>query len=680
MSYMNNDDYLRFSRTEEYQTNLKNANFDLTKVLKDQNNDAAGYDGLWGEGIKMNWTKVPLEEQRCHINWRQSINDDGIALSSTLLASWMEQGGNINGGSINGVSLTSTNNNEEKANVYEENQKDMSKNEHQNNEDYGEYIKSAIQFAKDKREKGEHLMSSDHETVKKLLGNATDLDAFAVIAAAIALDKENDYSSIISTYRQYATSLNTTNPVLIWTAVGTSDQIVKAYLDGTLDSDGKVTSSTVTSKKTSITEPVIKGSPTSTGNGKDVGKVEYLVIHHSGGSLDSPPSAFIGKYHFLIYSNGDIYYGTDEHYQGENVGAATGDDSSKGINAHGQKAFSGKDYNEVYHEKAELFGGNRNNLSISFPGTFIKGASEPTEAQINSLIQLCAHLCKKYSIEPIRANILGHYEVYDGLNSNTGCPGYNVSKHLDSIVQAVASGSLSMTVKLWTQFVAVIKKGLENSQTTAKVSGLDLFPKICFLYVALEASSVSTVSTSFDTQEWGFPFSDEDIRQHGNGTIIVTDIYGTKRDYGGHSGVDLQPQGKAYAFKSTDPDFNEANFINKEVPVRAMNDGEVIEAINDLSSVNEITIVHSGNRMSRYKHCYGHVVQVGDKVKRGQKISHVSGVGGGSSHAYAFHLHVEIGTGTNLQNYKHDNPMKFWNGADNTDNGGYDRARFKLSS
>ena len=72
MSYMNNDDYLRFSRTEEYQTNLKNANFDLTKILKDQNNDAVGYDDLWGAGIVMNWTKVPLEEQRCHINWRRA--------------------------------------------------------------------------------------------------------------------------------------------------------------------------------------------------------------------------------------------------------------------------------------------------------------------------------------------------------------------------------------------------------------------------------------------------------------------------------------------------------------------------------------------------------------------------------------------------------------------------------
>ena len=183
MSYMNNDNYLRFSRTEEYQTNLKNANFDLTKILKDQNNDAAGYDDLWGAGIVMDWTKVPLEEQRCHINWRQSINDDGIALSSTLLASWMEQGGSINGNS--GLfSLGSANNNIQQANIYEENQKDMSQNEHQNNEDYGEYIQTAIQFAKDKREKGEHLMSSDQETVKKLLGSATDLDVFAVIAAA----------------------------------------------------------------------------------------------------------------------------------------------------------------------------------------------------------------------------------------------------------------------------------------------------------------------------------------------------------------------------------------------------------------------------------------------------------------------------------------------------------------
>ena len=666
MSYMNNDDYLRFSRTEEYQTNLKNANFDLTKVLKDQNNDAAGYDGLWGEGIKMNWTKVPLEEQRCHINWRQSINDDGIALSSTLLASWMEQGGSINGGSINGVSLNGTNNNIEKANIYEENQKDMSKEEHQNNEDYGEYIKSAIQFAKDKREKGEHLMSSDHEIVKKLLGNATDLDAFAVIAAAIALDKENDYNSVISAYRQYATSLNTTNPVLIWTAMGTSDQIVKAYLDGTLDSDGKVTSSTVTSKKTSIPAPNVQDLQLEMA--EDVKScvnqdVIRIAIHHTTGNAHIGDAAkdyvfnlahdaiynyaYIGQqhldgygmpYNYLISNDGTIYLGRPEEYYG-----------------------------------CHTPGYNIGSIGISCIGSY--NSDELTQEAINSLISLCADICHRKGIQASRDTIKGHEEWTSGsLGVWSGCPGNNVGKQLDSIVQAVASGSLSMTVKLWTQFATAIKKGLENGQTTAKVSGLDLFPKICFLYVALEASAVSTVSASFDTQEWGFPMSDEDIRRFGNGTIIITDVYGSHRDYGGHSGIDLQPSGMA--LPEGDPGYRTSN-----VPIRAMNDGTVIEAVNDLSGVNTITIVHRGNKMSRYKHCYNHQISVGDSVRRGQIISYMSGVGGGAVDTYPFHLHVEMGKGTNLDNYQHFNPIEGWaKKADMTNGGAYNVGRFTLSS
>lgn len=71
-SYMNSEDYVRMSRIEEYNNPLKQAKIDLTKILKDQNNDAAGLDDLWGEGVKMNWQLVPVEKQKPHINWRRA--------------------------------------------------------------------------------------------------------------------------------------------------------------------------------------------------------------------------------------------------------------------------------------------------------------------------------------------------------------------------------------------------------------------------------------------------------------------------------------------------------------------------------------------------------------------------------------------------------------------------------
>lgn len=71
-SYMNNDEYVRMSRIEEYNNSPKQGKIDLTKVLKAQNNDNIGFDDIWGNGIKMNWTLVPVEEQKPHINWRRA--------------------------------------------------------------------------------------------------------------------------------------------------------------------------------------------------------------------------------------------------------------------------------------------------------------------------------------------------------------------------------------------------------------------------------------------------------------------------------------------------------------------------------------------------------------------------------------------------------------------------------
>ena len=45
----------------------------------------------------MNWNYVPLEDQRTHINWRQSINDDGSNLRrlNSFPCNEMNAGANI---------------------------------------------------------------------------------------------------------------------------------------------------------------------------------------------------------------------------------------------------------------------------------------------------------------------------------------------------------------------------------------------------------------------------------------------------------------------------------------------------------------------------------------------------------------------------------------------------------
>lgn len=86
MGYADMEEYVTLARTERYWTENEKAKFDLTKVLNRDSGDLDFKEAGWGEGVKMDWTPVPKEKQRCHINWRQSINDDGSQLKR--LASW----------------------------------------------------------------------------------------------------------------------------------------------------------------------------------------------------------------------------------------------------------------------------------------------------------------------------------------------------------------------------------------------------------------------------------------------------------------------------------------------------------------------------------------------------------------------------------------------------------------
>ena len=50
----------------------------------------------------MDWTYVPKEDQKCHINWRQSINDDGSTIGRLGSWSYMYDRPNMQGGGSKG--------------------------------------------------------------------------------------------------------------------------------------------------------------------------------------------------------------------------------------------------------------------------------------------------------------------------------------------------------------------------------------------------------------------------------------------------------------------------------------------------------------------------------------------------------------------------------------------------
>lgn len=128
----------------------------------------------------------------------------------------------------------------------------------------------------------------------------------------------------------------------------------------------------------------------------NIGKIEYLIIHHTERNFDAPPLVKIRHkylrgwdsigYHFLIdngllTSDGRLYSGRDERLEG-----------------------------------AHALGFNKKSLGICIIGDF--DSSHPTSKQMDSLISLLRRKIDQYEISP--ENVLGHNEL-PGVRKS--CPG-----------------------------------------------------------------------------------------------------------------------------------------------------------------------------------------------------------------------------------------------------------------
>lgn len=87
MSYSNMREYTNFVKTEEYSDQLKNKTLGSSAVSS-RDPSSKDFKDIWSEGIKMDWKLVPVEDQKPHIGWRQSINDDGSYLKLHKLSSY----------------------------------------------------------------------------------------------------------------------------------------------------------------------------------------------------------------------------------------------------------------------------------------------------------------------------------------------------------------------------------------------------------------------------------------------------------------------------------------------------------------------------------------------------------------------------------------------------------------
>ncbi len=103
MSYRDMKDFVANARTEKYMKEHEKTIVPATQEeIETRSTNEFSFKDRWGGGIAMDWTYVPKEDQKCHINWRQSINDDGSTIGR--LGSWpyMYDRPNMQGGGSKG--------------------------------------------------------------------------------------------------------------------------------------------------------------------------------------------------------------------------------------------------------------------------------------------------------------------------------------------------------------------------------------------------------------------------------------------------------------------------------------------------------------------------------------------------------------------------------------------------
>lgn len=197
MGYASMDDYVDLARTEKFIEAKKNGEFDLTKVLT-RDSSESNFNATWGDGLKMDWTPVAKEDQKCHINWRQSINDDGSNLQR--LASFPTD--EINSGSNLTMSSSSLGTLEKELAAMEASTSDK--------------LKPLISAGKNKGAATDVIITEIknglNDKIKQAIGSQS-IDAL-VIACLYYLTKK-DTSTLVTEYANMMGSLGTKNIGLI---------------------------------------------------------------------------------------------------------------------------------------------------------------------------------------------------------------------------------------------------------------------------------------------------------------------------------------------------------------------------------------------------------------------------------------------------------------------------------
>ena len=193
----------------------------------------------------------------------------------------------------------------------------------------------------------------------------------------------------------------------------------------------------------------------------------------------------------------------------------------------------------------------------------------------------------------------------------------------------------------WNEISKPLAININNDEKTVSLPEQMLtFAKVVYLYKEL----VGKCSASrFDTAEWGFPFTEEQIASAEIGLNHPTNgEFGNQRSNHMHNGVDIGVFGGADR-KSNGG--SESQLMRQ--PIHAARDGVVSWLIHNGDSAgggggNCMSIQHDNGYSSCYMHLSSFAVQQNQKVTRGEVIGYTGGSGGSTLIDYDEHLHFEI--------------------------------------
>lgn len=220
-------------RTERFHQESEKATFDISNVKSRDPRDV-DFSGAWGQGIKMNWAYVPKEDQKTHINWRQSINDDGKDMKrlASFPCSYANGGGNAVGNkamSGNGGTGGMMPRQKEAMDAFSGEKGPLSKK-------VAELISNGKGFEGQKADLL-NLYREEAEKTHRQKATEASLDPLLMTCIGYAAG-EKDFDTLMTKYQDLKTKIGTDNPAVLVSAYGTSENVFLGTR-GSTDNEGK---------------------------------------------------------------------------------------------------------------------------------------------------------------------------------------------------------------------------------------------------------------------------------------------------------------------------------------------------------------------------------------------------------------------------------------------------------